>query len=535
MKKRKPLFTIILIAVLFLGIGYATVTSVNLEIEGDAALAGQTGLYISDISVDSVVGTSSASQVINTYYQTMINTRTVLGDNANSTVTYEITLENHSNNVKEFQGIVYDSNYYSNNEIGYTITGLNVGDMLDPGDQVTFQLTFQYNDSTHTNNILDSILNFDFVDYQNFVINSSCVFHGQGQDVTGDCVGPDEHVDYINKGFSLFSQENNNRDFVIEFELGAIDNSRFRSGKVDTIFSNLNEDNNIWPGIVFRIENSKWYFQAGYGPPRLKVSFNRGSFSRFKVMRDNGIIYYQLDNNNPIQAADMRNFTNYFTSPLTLGVALYPDGTLRTERFFVGELTYLNFAFEEQNVYQAIDDAIDNLMNQTMTTVYTSDALHTFDGTDATAMHTNVSLFDTTNYQKDFVVTLRMDSYTSGSQTHNQATIFNIKDETGNGNPGIYLRKNGSSLELNAKDGYGSNASATISASAKRINIIKKGTDIYYQVDYGAITSLGSLAGFDVNKCFSEEATFGSIIDGNGDFDRVLVGSLSNMRIKIGQ
>ena len=139
------------------------------------------------------------------------------------------------------------------------------------------------------------------------------------------------------------------------------------------------------------------------------------------------------------------------------------------------------------------------------------------------------------NYQKDFVATFRIENYASGSQTNAQATLFNIKDETGNGNPGIYLRKNGSNLELNAKDGYGGSISATIPASTKRINIIKKGTDIYYQVDYGAITSLGSIANFDVNKCFSSEATFGSIIDANGDFDRVMVGTLSYMTIKMSQ
>ena len=535
MKNIKGLITIVIISILFLGIGYASISSVNLEIEGDASLIGQTGIVVSDINVDSVVGANSNSQVINTYYQTLINTRTVLGDNANSTVTYEITILNNSNNEKIFEGVVYDPSFYSNSEIGYTLTGLNVGDTLDIGEQVTFQLTFHYNDVTHTNNILDSVLNFNFEDYQNFVINSSCVFHGQGHDVTGACVGPDDHVDYINKGFSLFSQENNHRDFIIEFELGEIANSRFRSGKVDTIFSNLNEDNNIWPGIVFRIENSKWYFQAGYGPPRLKVSFNRGSFTRFKVFRDNGKIYYQLDNNHPIMAADMTSFTNYFDSPLTLGVAVYPDGSVRTERYFIGELAYLNFAFEEQNIYDIIDEEIEDFLNTDLTTVYSSTNPQTFDGTSSTGVHTNVSLLDSTNYQKDFVATFDIDSFNIASQTNNQATLFNIKDESGNGNPGIYLRKNGSNLELNVEDGYGGNSTATIPGTAKRINIIKKGMDIYYQVDTDSITSLGSMANFDINKCFTTEATFGSSIDGNGAFDQVIVGTLSNMRIKISQ
>ena len=57
--------------------------------------------------------------------------------------------------------------------------------------------------------------------------------------------------------------------------------------------------------------------------------------------------------------------------------------------------------------------------------------------------------------------------------------------------------------------------------------------DIYYQVDTDSITSLGSMANFDANKCFTTEATFGSIIDENGTFAKVIVGTLSNMRIKV--
>ena len=108
---KKLQIIIIFIFVLFLGIGYASITNITLELDGDASLAGQTGIVISDISVNNVVGTASNSQVINTYYQTMINTRTVLGDDANSTVTYEITIENNSNNEKIFEGVVFDSSF----------------------------------------------------------------------------------------------------------------------------------------------------------------------------------------------------------------------------------------------------------------------------------------------------------------------------------------------------------------------------------------------------------------------------------------
>ncbi len=545
--KKTIYFIMIFFSVLFLGIGYATISNISLEIDGDASLEGQNNIYISSMTLDSTTHATASSQIINTYYQTMINTRTVLGEESDSQVTYEITIHNASDKTKVFQGVAFDSEFYSNNEITYTLSNLSVGDEVESGDDITFQITFHYADTTHTNNSLDSVLSFDFEDYhdpEDFEMTGSCVFHGQNEDVTGDCVGPDEHVDYLNKGIALFSQENVGRDFVLEVELGAIEDSRFRNSKVDTIVSNMLEDESTWPGFVFRIENSQWYFQAGYGNNKVKLYFPKGSINTFKIIRDNGIIYYQI-NDNPIEfAADMSSFTAYFDAPLTFGTAIYwnapghQNGSPRTERYFIGELTHFRFAFEEQDIhlrdYSIVDQEIEDFINQPLVTAFSSPGSHTFDGTADTGLHTNVPLFSTTNYVKDWVCTFEIDSYTNNTQSK-QATMFNAKDESGNGYPGVVLRRNGTNLEINVKDGEGGSNSANIPPTAKRINIIKKGSSFYYQYDLGYITDFGSMAAFNPNKCFNTETTFGSNINGNGDFDRVIVGTLSNMTIKMTQ
>ena len=542
MKKAITFIVTIFCCVLITGIGYASVSNIQLELDGTASLPGQRGIYISSITLDSTTHADSSSQIINTYYQTLLNTKTVLGEDNDSQVTYEITIKNNTSSKQEFQGVTYDPSFYSNSEIGYILSNLSVGDILEVGESRTFQITFRYNDENHSNNILDSIINFDFAlaeDSFAFEMNGSCVFHGRNNDVTGDCVEPDEHVDYINKGFSLFTEETARRDFFLEVDLGEIDDSIFHQGKGDTIFSNMNEDEDtdLYPGIVFRMEDSKWYFQAGNGGnDKAKISFPKGEFTRFKVIRDNGLLYYQLDDNYPVLALDMSNFQMYFDSPLVFGASIYPDGTTRNDRFFEGELTHYKFAFEEQNVvprnYAMVDQEIADFIGVPLTTVYSKSGPHAFDGTADTCFSTGVPLFSTTNYQKSWVATLEIDEYVHGDQI-NQATLFDAKNEIANGYPGVVFRKNNGKLEISIKDGLGASATVNLPLSVKRVNIIKKGTDYYYQYDLGGILSIGSLPNFNTSKCFDTEATFGSIINNQNAYDRVIVGTLSNMTIKL--
>ena len=141
-KQLKIVLIVMFVCTMFLGIGYAGITSISLEIDGDASLPRQRGIYISNITLDSITHTQASSQVINTYYQTMMNTRVVLGEESDSQVTYEVTIYNGTNTKRAFDGVVFDPSFYSNNEIQYVLSNLAIGDEIAPKTSKTFQITF---------------------------------------------------------------------------------------------------------------------------------------------------------------------------------------------------------------------------------------------------------------------------------------------------------------------------------------------------------------------------------------------------------
>ena len=60
------LFVVLFGMVAFLGVGYAQITGINLELSGTASLSGQTGIVISNISYSSSVLTDPSESSINT-------------------------------------------------------------------------------------------------------------------------------------------------------------------------------------------------------------------------------------------------------------------------------------------------------------------------------------------------------------------------------------------------------------------------------------------------------------------------------------
>lgn len=165
-KNRIVLYSIlILFSCLFLGVGYASISSIGLDVEGEASLDKQSGILISDV----VDGINTNSSLINTYYQTNLDsTITLERNNLSSIVTYQITILNKTETPQEFEGIIYDDEWYDNNDIIIELSGLSVGDVVNVDNSITFTVTFKYdpNISSITNNILNSYINFKFKEYE---------------------------------------------------------------------------------------------------------------------------------------------------------------------------------------------------------------------------------------------------------------------------------------------------------------------------------------------------------------------------------
>ena len=189
----------------------------------------------------------------------------------------------------------------------------------------------------------------------------------------------------------------------------------------------------------------------------------------------------------------------------------------------------------EERTYAVVDQEILDFLGEEMTTVYNSSGQHTFDGTNNNIIDTGVQLFSSTNYQKSFVVTFTIDEFIKANNA-NQATLFNAKNEASNLYPGIMMRLSGNNFELAMKDGTGTVAQVYLPLTTQRVNIIKKGMKMYYQVDLGDIQSLSNtndFTNYPVANTFTVPTTFGCIINSSGNYDRRMKGILSDIKIQM--
>ena len=183
MKKEKNKFKIfinknlylllIIVATLFMSIGYATVNNVTLDLDGTSNIKSHPGIYITDATITGGTnGTQTDRSSINMLYEDIMKSRIVLGNNQNATLTMSITMRNTTSDKTMFTGVTYSNNFYDNNLITYTISGLNNEDVLNPGASKTFTITFSYASNDISNDTLNSYLKFNFekfytITYQN--------------------------------------------------------------------------------------------------------------------------------------------------------------------------------------------------------------------------------------------------------------------------------------------------------------------------------------------------------------------------------
>ena len=157
------IMTCIIISIGFLTIGYASITSTNLNIGVTVSTAAYRDIFISNVEYLSDNGADIANSKIKDYVGTMLHSNIALSTtDANSTISYTITIVNNSNADKQFSGVTYGDEFYSNKNIGYRLEGLNIKDIIKKGESKTFTITFYYNSTNISNNQLESYLNFNF-------------------------------------------------------------------------------------------------------------------------------------------------------------------------------------------------------------------------------------------------------------------------------------------------------------------------------------------------------------------------------------
>lgn len=166
MYKKTYLF-LLLAATIFMGIGYAAVNSVTLNIEGLATADASTGVFIKSVSSGNNQGAVLENCKVNSSPKTTLSTTIELGDDNNAYYTFNVTIKNNSNDKYVYTGTTTDVAFYTdendayNASIIYEPSGITNGYILEENAEITFQVTFRYSENT-AQKILNSFINFVF-------------------------------------------------------------------------------------------------------------------------------------------------------------------------------------------------------------------------------------------------------------------------------------------------------------------------------------------------------------------------------------
>ena len=184
---------LILVATIFMGVGYASINSVSLNINGEVVAKAQDGIFITGVNYVSDVNANLEESKILNAYQTNLSSNIVLSDtDGNSSITYEIIVYN-SNDIDYY---FYNVNYligdttYNNENIIFELEGVSYNTKIVSNGYLTFNITFSYNNTSinNVNNSLKSLLNFNFVEATSYELQS---IHGD-YNLTTTCNAGDE-------------------------------------------------------------------------------------------------------------------------------------------------------------------------------------------------------------------------------------------------------------------------------------------------------------------------------------------------------
>ena len=112
-KSGKLYLVLLFVCVLFLSIGYATVTGVNLTLSGTAE-ARLKELVITNVTYQSNLNADLENCVINDFYQTNLDSTVTLTNNKYAEITYTVTMKNFDTVFKKYKETAYLPELYDN-------------------------------------------------------------------------------------------------------------------------------------------------------------------------------------------------------------------------------------------------------------------------------------------------------------------------------------------------------------------------------------------------------------------------------------
>ena len=164
-------------------------------------------------------------------------------------------------------------------------------------------------------------------------------------------------TNYINTGIQLFTEEHASKDFIVTF---TVDSNNGFVNERGTIFTNMREKADPWPGVQFFVEgNSPNYtFAMNANRPGEKFRNDDTGYTvgdKVIIKKENGIVYYSFDDGPFIRINDFSNFTSYFDDYATFGAGTNSSGGIY--RYFKGTLTDMSVELKEAPSYTIVFNA----------------------------------------------------------------------------------------------------------------------------------------------------------------------------------
>lgn len=168
--KKIAIFMILLsVSTIIMGIGYAAIDNVTLELSGNTSVKKVDNVRITKVEYKSDLLANKEESKINHFNKTTINSKIVLGDDIDSTISYEVTLRNDTDSTYKYVGAVNDNSkeFYDNDNIEYEVDGIDNNELLLPDTEKVVILTFKYKSEPIDNQILNSYINIKFIKIYN--------------------------------------------------------------------------------------------------------------------------------------------------------------------------------------------------------------------------------------------------------------------------------------------------------------------------------------------------------------------------------
>ena len=180
--KNSILLLALVVATIFMGIGYSAINSITGDIKGKATANNQDGVFITDVEYVSDIDANLNNSKIENFLGTMMKSTVKLSEsNTKSEIKYKVTIYNNAIEAAVFEKVTYGKEFYDNEGIIYEIEGFTPGQTIGSKETKEIIITFKYKDQTTVpaNKILNSYLNFEMIVPNRMVLAKSVTETGK--------------------------------------------------------------------------------------------------------------------------------------------------------------------------------------------------------------------------------------------------------------------------------------------------------------------------------------------------------------------